>query len=155
MLVPARKEIAWEVRSNGCHDCTSHPVNSNGYPQCKRLGKNHKVHRLIYIEHHGEIPDGLVIRHKCDNRKCINIEHLEIGTIADNNHDTIVRGRHRYGVHENQKGEENFNSLLTEDVVRAIRSDTTTPNTHLARKYGVHHATISLVRLCKTWRHVV
>lgn len=41
----------------------------------------------------GEIPDGLLVRHKCDNRLCVNPEHLELGTIQDNVNDREIRGR--------------------------------------------------------------
>jgi hypothetical protein len=45
------------------------------------------------MEKYGEIPKGMVIRHKCDNPACCNIEHLEIGTPLDNVNDMIERGR--------------------------------------------------------------
>ena len=55
--------------------------------------KTVKAHRWIYRLLHGEIPDGLVIRHKCDNPRCVNPRHLEIGTLSDNTRDAIVRRR--------------------------------------------------------------
>lgn len=63
----------------------------------------------------GAIPRGMVVMHKCDNRLCCNPNHLEVGTIADNNHDAIAKGR-------NAKGERNGNSKLTELQVREIRA---------------------------------
>lgn len=41
-------------------------------------------HRVSYFLHHGPIPDGMVVRHRCDNKICTNPEHLEIGTMSDN-----------------------------------------------------------------------
>ena len=56
------------------------------------------AHRVAYQVAHGPPPDGLVVRHKCDNGLCVNPDHLVIGTQEDNAHDTQERGRHRYGV---------------------------------------------------------
>ena len=51
------------------------------------------AHRDAWAKAHGPIPKGLEVRHKCDNPPCINIEHLEIGTRADNMRDMMERGR--------------------------------------------------------------
>ncbi|WP_416053644.1 HNH endonuclease signature motif containing protein, partial [Escherichia coli] len=48
--------------------------------------------RLIWELRNGPIDEGLVVRHKCDNRKCCNPEHLELGTRADNMNDRFIRG---------------------------------------------------------------
>jgi len=71
--------------------------------------------------------------HKCDNPVCVNPNHLRVGTIADNNHDAIQKGR-------NAKGERNGNSKLTSHQVRDMRDLHSTGNysfKDLAIKYGI------------------
>lgn len=51
------------------------------------------AHREIYKLLVGPIPEGLFVCHRCDNRRCINIEHLFVGTANDNNQDMISKGR--------------------------------------------------------------
>lgn len=76
-------------------------VSETGYPKLMdwsgQKPKCQRVHRLVYEIHNGPIPEGLVVRHKCDNRGCVNPNHLEIGTQADNIRDMIDRGRQSKG----------------------------------------------------------
>lgn len=89
-----RKPIKWIEDENGCFNCISHTQRADGYVQIRRYGKTTRLHRYIYEEMFGFIEGGLLVRHKCDNRKCINPEHLELGTYKDNNRDQVKRGRH-------------------------------------------------------------
>lgn len=50
------------------------------------------AHRWVYEAVHGPLPKGTVVRHKCDNRPCFRISHLEAGTVGDNNRDAVERG---------------------------------------------------------------
>lgn len=63
-----------------------------------RLDKIHNfdrilAHRLMWELINGDIPDGLVICHKCDNGICLNPSHLFLGTYKDNTHDAMIKGR--------------------------------------------------------------
>lgn len=49
--------------------------------------------RAVWIYYRGEIPKGLVVKHSCDNRRCINIAHLSIGTQSENLKEAVERGR--------------------------------------------------------------
>lgn len=56
---------------------------------------NIRAHVLSYELHYGPVPDGLLVRHKCDVTLCVNPEHLEVGTQTDNMQDASKRGRIR------------------------------------------------------------
>ncbi len=67
---------------------------NSGYGKL-RIGhtKDYSAHRLSFMIFNGEIPDNLCVLHKCDNRRCVNPEHLWIGTKRDNTLDMVIKGR--------------------------------------------------------------
>ena len=65
----------------------------NHYGGFKFRGQTTKANRVSWILHFGEIPKGMCILHKCDNKKCVNPDHLFLGTFADNNLDMMKKGR--------------------------------------------------------------
>lgn len=58
-------------------------------------GKSTAMHRISWILAYGEIPDGLWVLHKCDNRLCVRPDHLWLGTPKDNTQDMMRKGRHK------------------------------------------------------------
>ena len=70
--------------------------NDDGYGQATVFGKWDRIHRHIYRLIKGEIPEGLHVLHSCDNRPCINIEHLFLGTNKDNMDDRDRKGRQNH-----------------------------------------------------------
>lgn len=56
--------------------------------------KIENAHRAAYVFYTGPIPDGLWVLHRCDNARCVNPKHLFLGTVGDNNRDTVSKGRH-------------------------------------------------------------
>jgi HNH endonuclease len=54
------------------------------------------AHRAAWILTHGAIPHGLCVLHRCDTRHCVRPDHLFLGTIRDNNHDMMRKGRDRF-----------------------------------------------------------
>lgn len=52
------------------------------------------VHRQVWIMANGPIPDGMVVMHSCDNPSCFRLDHLSLGTNAENHADMVSKGRH-------------------------------------------------------------
>ncbi len=133
-----------------CHECTSHKPVTGGYPYIRRNGINTNVHRFLYMQRTGiELPKSIVIRHRCDNRLCINQEHLIPGTHADNMQDMIVRKRNKP-----IRGEKNHKAVLTNDLAEEIFSRRGESIAKLAREYNVSVGCITGVVKNTTWRHI-
>ncbi len=108
------------------------------------------AHRVSYRLHKGDIPDGLYVCHKCDNRACVNPDHLFLGTATDNMQDMISKGR-GYTPRE-------ANSKLTKAQVDEIRA---MPKklpfgalTDIAARYGLSVGGFHKVRVGLRWGHV-
>lgn len=67
--------------------------NPKGYGSIKIDGKKIRAHRLSYIIHFGKIPDGKIVMHACDNRRCVRPDHILAGTVQENNIDMMRKGR--------------------------------------------------------------
>lgn len=126
-------------------------VDGWGYGQgLKRGGKRRsvKAHRQAWIDANGPIPDGLHVLHRCDVPACINVEHLFLGTHAENMTDKMLKGR--CGV---PYGERHVNAKLTNAdaaLIRACGPDIS--NADLARHYEVDPSTISRIRSGTRWK---
>lgn len=131
--------------ANGCW-IWDRCVNRLGYGKLGFDGALHAAHRVSYMVHHGPIPRGLFVCHRCDVRACVNPDHLFLGTGAENTHDMIAKGR-------NTKGEASPVAKLTEAAVREIRRNQR-PVAELAKQFGVSYSAVRFVRLGHTWAHV-
>lgn len=87
-----RRPIEYYVNENGCHICTSHSKDKDGYIKINRDGF-WRLHRWIHWKNTGEKPE--VVMHTCDNPSCINPEHLKSGTHKENIRDMWNKGRQR------------------------------------------------------------
>ena len=142
--------------------CKEHGVcaNRKGYGVVRHNGKNQLAHRIAYCESREISIDqikGMVIRHTCDNARCIEPSHLMLGTQADNVRDMIERGRQKYSPLPVRSGTDNPMSKLDYSMAKAIRSEFAAGASQriLARKYGVSQSAISYVISGDTWNEAV
>lgn len=122
-------------------------LNNYGYGVVS-LPKPVLAHRFFWAMVNGEIPrgdgyHGTVVMHKCDNRKCVNPDHLMLGTQADNVKDMIVKGRKVSGT---PSGVKHWNSSIKDqadiDLICATKGQTKA----LAERFGVDVCTIKRIR---------
>lgn len=118
------------------------------YGAIRYRGKSEGAHRATYMEFNGEIPEGMKVLHRCDNTKCVNPEHLFVGTQTDNMIDMTTKGRHPYPL-----GETHHRAKLTNEQVRSIRNSVQSHG-QLAKAYDVTKRTIINVRQGKVYRSV-
>lgn len=78
---------------NGCLEWTGCCA-PNGYGQFAGFSGDRQAHRIAWRIARGPIPAGLLACHKCDNRKCVDVDHLFLGTHSDNMRDMVAKGRH-------------------------------------------------------------
>lgn len=126
---------------------------------CYRFGYGHfrrkindkwimyKAHRFAYEYYNGNIPKGYIIRHTCDNPKCVNPSHLVIGTYKDNVQDMLKRGRKVHGINPNHKQHK--------DIVHEIRKykmdNPKVTGVELANLFKTSPAQISRIINNKIW----
>lgn len=119
----------------------------NGYGEFLFLNHAREdAHRTAYRIVHGQIGEGMVVRHSCDNSLCCNPWHLEQGTHADNVRDRVERDR-------SARGEKSGRAVLTEKIVIQMRASPLS-DTYWSRRLEVDKRTISKARSGETWAHI-
>lgn len=136
----------WEW--NGC-------VQGNGYSRIRFSGKTEYGHRAAYVVFHGTIPHGMDVCHTCDNRKCVNPDHLFIGTRKENMQDCAKKRRTTKGISFNTGESCGVSKLKEADIIcaRKLAQEGEIPRV-IAEKFGVHPDTIRCAIQRKTWRHI-
>ncbi len=116
----------------------------------KGFKKTYKAHRLSWTLQNGPIPDENCICHRCDNPPCVRPDHLELGTVWDNNHDKEKKNR-------DARGERNGMRRLSERHIQEIRDFWDTgqyTQSDLGAIYEVSQSAISKIVTRKRWQHV-
>src|SRR5690606_2215605 len=110
-----------------------------------------KAHIASYLLFKGDIPTGKVVRHVCDNRGCVNPEHLILGTQKDNIHDCIKRKRFVCG------SKSHFSKLTAEQViqVKALWRSGKYKQKEIAGLFGIRQQTVSKIVNNVKWKEVI
>lgn len=118
-------------------------VTKNGYVLVGPKGARVYGHRAAYESNVGPVPPGMLVRHKCDTRRCTEPTHLLLGRHVDNSADAKSRNR-------TPTGARNGRATLTLEAVVAIRNDPRQQK-EIALDHGVDQSTVSLIKTGKRW----
>ena len=123
----------------------------SGYGQIKwpRARKQVQAHRLSFLIHKGDIPKGRCVLHRCDNRLCVNPEHLFLGSKLDNARDMVSKRRHCFG-------EKQGASKLSETEVRAALALIASgmPQIRVAEMMNISPMQVSRIKRGERWGHI-
>ena len=134
--------------STPCLEWTGYRV-ATGYGQFWADGRRQSAHRWIFQHQNGIIAEGLEVRHKCDNPRCVRVDHLELGSRQDNVDDMMERNRRA-----STKGTQNGRSKLSEEQVREIRrhlAEKQLSTRKIARMYSVSQGVVSNIKHRRIW----
>lgn len=138
-------------KTDSCWNWTS-SLTAHGYGHLKRNRHDVGAHRVSYEMAYGPIPDGMLVCHHCDNRRCVRPDHLFLGTVADNNADTRNKGRSRQGPPADARGENNNFHKLTWEQVREIRRlQGTKPTGEIAAMFGIGRCYVNQIARGYRW----
>lgn len=141
------------IDENGCWNWQG--ANRNGYGRLiigsRTDGTRHSesAHRYSWMVYKGDIPENYEVCHHCDNKACINPEHLFLGTRQDNIDDRERKGRNNHVV-----GEKCWQSKFTPDDIVNIRRSKLSSRS-IAKFYKVNKSSIQAIRNGETWKHLL
>lgn len=137
-------------KASGCIEWNGF-VNHEGYGAITVDARVIRAHRFSYAYYKGAIPDGMLVCHKCDNPRCVNADHLFLGTNQDNVNDKVKKNRQ-----SRLKGEDSGTSKLTEKDVIKIKIMLENGDSYkvIADRFNVTKTPIYLINKKKSWKHV-
>lgn len=136
------ERYGWVETPVGCWEIKA-PRTRDGYGKVVFRGQPELAHRVAFLAWKGVIETGLFVCHSCDNRPCVNPDHLWLGSNRDNMDDMLAKSR-------SLRGEAKPNTRLTSDQVKMIRQSSE-KNTILARRFGVDPSTVSRIKSGTRW----
>lgn len=138
MPLSKRLPLYFDEKESGCWEWNG--FKRRGYGGVTINNKFAIAHRISYELYVGEIPEGMLVRHRCDNRACVNPKHLEVGHHADNMQDMVERMRSCSG--------EKFWSAKIKDEDRIVICELVRRGHHqddIAKIYDVRQSTVSSI----------
>lgn len=141
------RKIAWAVDGNGCWVCTSHKPNVWGYPQGSSKRGRRMIAKVVWSESNGVWPDGLSVLHSCDNKLCVNPDHVRPGTAAENSHEMDVRNRSPWG---ERNGVRRLTPLQAREIFEL--KCTGASQREVGKRFGVSGATVFRIWSGDSWR---
>ncbi len=151
-------ESQYVKRKSGCWNWIAGM--SGGYGKFWFQGKRVLAHRFSYELYVGKITNDLHVLHKCNNKQCVNPDHLYLGTEYDNTQDKIKDGNfygYGSGTLKNRKGQEHPASKLKDvDVIKIKRLLKEGAYQHtIAAMFNVTRRAIGLINTGENWSHII
>ena len=127
--------------------------NRKGYGMIGSGAGHILAHRASWEIHHGPVPPGGVVCHRCDTPPCVNPSHLFVGTQRDNIADMVAKGRQR-GDH--RPGSACPTATLTESQAAEVKRRALAGEKQraLAAEFSIKQATVSNIKTGRTWGHL-
>lgn len=107
--------------------------------------KPYPAHRFMYEMINGDVPKSLMVCHRCDNRACVNPDHLFVGTHGDNMADRNAKGR---------QSKVRKWAKITDADARQIKFQDSRAHHEIADAYGISRTTVSFIKSGKRWGHI-
>ena len=91
------ERLAYHTKADPLSGCLiwQGALNSDGYGRAYFHGRDYRAHRWAWIIKHGRIPDDMVVCHRCDERRCVNTDHLFVDTHSANMSDMTAKWHRR------------------------------------------------------------
>ena len=146
---PIAERLASRSREDGECVVWTGRTNHDGYGLVDLGGRPRHAHRVAFEAAGGEIPEGGVVRHTCDNPPCIRPEHLVGGTQLENIRDRVERGR-------SAVGEKNSLSRFTAEEVLQVDAELRAGASQIsvAKRLGMSASTVQSIASGNTWSHL-
>lgn len=139
-------------------------IDAAGYAIFHVNRQGRKAARISFALFHGSFDKDLIVCHRCDNRECVNPDHLFLGTPADNSADMVLKGRSAKGnkspsrlyPEKIKRGVNHHNSKLSENDVMEILalSQGGIAKRELSRRYGVSRTSVKGILNGTLWNHI-